>query len=108
MNRPIQPEDIHPLTDFLRNHREALARLRDTGRPELLTVHGRAAVVVQDAEAYQALLELAEQMETILAVREGIDSIDAGEGMTLDELRRRIRERYPLPSPPGATGTEGR
>ena len=57
---PIRPEDIGPLTDFLRNHRPALEGLRETGRPEVLTVHGKAAVVVQDAEAYQRLLELAE------------------------------------------------
>lgn len=104
---PIRPEDIHPLTDFLRNHRPAVERLRATGRPEVLTVHGKAAVVVQDADAYQRVLDLADQMETIIAVREGLDSIDAGEGMTLDEFRRRFRARYPLPDAPRATGTDG-
>lgn len=105
---PIRSEDIHPLTDFLRNHRSALERLRETGRPELLTVHGKAAVVVQDAETYQRILELADQMETIISVREGLDSIDRGEGMSIDEFKRRFREKYPLPDEPGATGTEGR
>ena len=105
---PIRPEDIHPLTDLLRNHRPVLARLRETGRPEVLTVHGKAAVVVQDAEAYQRLLELADQMEAIIAVREGLDSIAAGEGMSLDEFKRRFRAKYPLPDAPGATGTDGR
>ena len=104
---PIRPEDIHPLTDLLRNHRPVLARLRETGRPEVLTVHGKAAVVVQDAEAYQRLLELADQMEVITAVREGLDSIDAGEGMSLDEFKRRFRAKYALPDAPGATGTDG-
>lgn len=105
---PIRPEDIHPLTDFLRNHREAVARLRSSGRPEVFTVHGKAALVVQDADAYQRLLELAEQMDTILGVREGFDSIDRGEGMSLDEFKRRFREKYPLSGQPDATGTEGR
>lgn len=105
---PIRPEDIHPLTDFLRNHRESVERLRSSGRPEVLTVHGKAAIVVQDAEAYQRLLELAEQMDTIIGVREGLDSIDRGEGMSVDEFKRRFRERYPLPGEPGATGTDGR
>lgn len=83
-------------------------RLRESGRPELLTVHGKAAVVVQDAEAYQRMLELADQMDTIIGIREGLDSIDRGEGMSLDEFKRRMREKYPLPDAPGATGTEGR
>ncbi len=105
---PIRPEDIHPLTDFLRNHRDAVGRLRETGRAEVLTVHGKAAVVVQDAESYQRLLELADQMDTIIGIREGLDSIERGEGMSLDEFKRRFREKYPLPDAPGATGTEGR
>ncbi len=104
----IRPEDIHPLTDFLRNHRDALERLRQTGRPEILTVRGRAAVVLQDAGAYQRMLDLADQMDAILGVREGLDSIERGEAMSLDEFERRFREKYPLPDAPGATGTEGR
>lgn len=105
---PIRPEDIHPLTDFLRNHRAAIGRLRETGRAEVLTVHGKSAVVIQDADAYQRMLDLAEQMDTIICVREGLDSIDEGEGMSLDEFKRRFREKYPLPDAPGATGTQGR
>lgn len=106
--QPIRPEDIHPLTDFLRNHREAVGRLRESGRAEVLTVHGKAAVVIQNADAYQRMLELADQMDTIMGIREGLDSIDRGEAMSLDEFKRRFREKYPLPDAPGATGTEGR
>lgn len=106
MPPPFRPEDIHPLTEFLRNHREVVERLRSTGRPEILTVHGKASVVVQDARAYQSLMELAGQMEALIGAREGLDSIDRGEGMSLDEFRRRFREKYPLPDEPGATGTE--
>jgi len=88
---PIRPEDVHRLTDFLRNHRPVVERLRETGRPEVLTVHGKGAVVVQDAQAYQRMLELADQMDTILSVRESLDSIERGEGMSLEELDRTIR-----------------
>jgi hypothetical protein len=105
---PIRADEIRPLTDFLRNHREAIERLRTSGRPEVLTVHGKAAVVVQDAKAYRHVLELAEQMDTILSVREGLDAIERGEGISLDEFMRRLREKHPLPDAPGATGTEGR
>ncbi|HVS08790.1 MAG TPA: type II toxin-antitoxin system Phd/YefM family antitoxin [Planctomycetota bacterium] len=105
---PIRPEDIHSLTDFLRNHRQALERLRKSGRPEVLTVHGKASVVVQAADAYQRVLELAERMDAIIGVTDGLDSIDHGEGVSLDEFKSRFRAKYPLPDTPGATGTEGR
>jgi len=53
----IKPEDIHSLTDFQRNTREHVERLKQTGRPEILTVNGEAQLVVQHAAAYQRMLE---------------------------------------------------
>ncbi len=49
----IRIADIYTLTDFSRNRREHLKRLRATGRPEILTVNGKPALVVQDAKAYE-------------------------------------------------------
>ena len=59
----IKPEDIGSLTDFARNTRAHLNRLRRTGRPELLTVNGKAEVVVQSAAAYQRLIESLERLK---------------------------------------------
>jgi PHD/YefM family antitoxin component YafN of YafNO toxin-antitoxin module len=59
----IRPEDIGSLTDFQRNTQAHLKRLKRTGRPELLTVNGRAEVVVQNASAYQRLIESLEKLK---------------------------------------------
>ena len=59
----IRPEDIGSLTDFNRNTKAHLKRLRRTGRPELLTVNGKAEVVVQSASAYQRLLNLVRKLK---------------------------------------------
>jgi PHD/YefM family antitoxin component YafN of YafNO toxin-antitoxin module len=59
----IRPEDIGSLTDFSRNTKAHLKRLKRTGRPELLTVNGKAEVVVQSASAYQRLLTLVEKLK---------------------------------------------
>jgi prevent-host-death family protein len=59
----IRPEDIGSLTDFQRNAQAHLKRLKRTGRPELLTVNGRAEVVVQSASAYQKLIESLEKLK---------------------------------------------
>jgi prevent-host-death family protein len=50
--------DIHPLTDFKRNTSEFLARLKQTGDPLVLTINGKAELVVQDAKSYQRLLDI--------------------------------------------------
>jgi prevent-host-death family protein len=59
----VRPEDIISLTEFSRNAKAHLKRLRQTGRPELLTVNGRAEVVVQNASAYQRLIEALEKLK---------------------------------------------
>ncbi len=56
----IDLRDIISLTDFQRSAKQHIARLSKTGKPQVLTVNGRAELVVQDAAAYQKLLELAE------------------------------------------------
>jgi len=105
---PIRPEDIHSLSDFQRKTRDHIERLQETGRPEVLTVNGKAALVVQDADAYQRMLELADRMDTLLAVQEGLDSMKRGEGISLEEFDREMRAKHGIPSRRRATGTEGR
>ena len=105
---PIRPADIYSLSDFLRNHKAHLERLGESGRPELLTVNGRARVVVLDADAYQRLFELADRMETIRTVRDALDSMDRGEGISLEDLDREMRAKHGLPSPARTTGPKRR
>ncbi len=90
----IDLTDIHPLTGFLRDHKSHLERLHATGRPEVLTVNGRARVVVQDAEAYQKLMDIVDTIETEAILRERIASLEAGEeGIPLENVLRDMRAR---------------
>lgn len=78
------------LTDFNRNSREHVERLRKSGQPELLTVNGEAAVVVQDAAAYQELVRQADYASTVQAVKAGMDAHDRGEGIDFLEALERL------------------
>jgi prevent-host-death family protein len=72
---------IDSLTNFKRQSAAYLARLHRTGEPVVLTVNGKAQVVVQDAAAYQKLVEAAaraDREETVAATRAGLDDVDAG------------------------------
>ena len=62
----VRLEDIGSLTDFSRNTKAHLKKLKRTGRPELLTVNGRAEVIVQNASAYQRMIE---ELEALKAAR---------------------------------------
>jgi prevent-host-death family protein len=78
--------DIHPLTDFKRNTGAFLAQLKETGHPVVLTINGKAELVVQDAKSYQRIFDLAERLETIQAVKEGLASAQRGEGRSMDDV----------------------
>jgi prevent-host-death family protein len=79
-------QDIQSLTDFKRKTPEFLRQLKETGHPLVLTINGKAELVVQDAASYQRLFELAERLETIHAVKEGLTSANRGEGQPMDDL----------------------
>lgn len=74
----IQLTDIHSLTDFLRNHKEHIERLKQAGRPEVLTVNGKAEIVVQDAESYQRLLDVVEHASAVAGIKRGLADAKAG------------------------------
>lgn len=89
----VEIGDIRSLTDFKRNTAAFLEDLKASGRPHVLTVNGRARVVVQDADAYQRLMELVDRAEALEGIRRGFEDIDQGRTRpakeALDELRRR-------------------
>lgn len=58
-------QDITSLSNFQRNTRDLIHRLKETGRPLVLTVNGGAELVVQDAASYQRLLDRITAREAI-------------------------------------------
>ena len=66
------------------NHKAHLTRFKETQAPEVLTVNGKAEVVVQDATSYQLMVDRLmvdrlHHMETLAAIREGMASAKRGE-----------------------------
>src|SRR5436190_23993521 len=89
--------DIHPLTDFKRKTSEFMKQLKDTGAPVVLTVNGKAELVVQDAAAYQKLVELVEQLGTVQTLRERLAAARHGEGRPADAFFDEFCERHGIP-----------
>lgn len=90
----IDLTDIQSLSEFQRRTKENLKAMRRTGRPKVLTVNGRAAVVVQDAGAYQRLLDLVDQAEAMLTLRRRLDGTRPGAGgKPIEEAIESLGER---------------
>lgn len=64
--------DIYTVTDFSRKPAEHIKRLNESKRPEILTVNGKAAVVIQDAESYEKMAALADYADSILNIRQAL------------------------------------
>jgi len=93
----LDTREIHPLTDFLRNHKAHVTRLKETHAPEVLTVNGKAEIVIQDAQSYQRMIERLQHMETLAAIQEGMASAERGELKPAAQVLDEMRAKYGLP-----------
>jgi prevent-host-death family protein len=91
-------KDIHSLSDFKRNTSEFLEQMRGSGHPLVLTINGKAELVVLDAVSYQKLLDRLEELEALAAIKRGLADVDAGRVTPLLEFEREFREKRGLPS----------
>jgi prevent-host-death family protein len=90
-------KDILPLTAFRDHSAQILEQIKATKRPVILTVNGKAAAVVQDAEAYQRLLDLAAGASAAEGIRQGLDDLEQGRKRPAAEVFAAIRAGHELP-----------
>jgi PHD/YefM family antitoxin component YafN of YafNO toxin-antitoxin module len=90
----IDLREIRSVTEFQRNIKDYVGRLKENKTPLVLTVNGRAELVVQDTESYQLILERLERAETVASIRRGMEQFDRGEGIPLDQAEERIRNKH--------------
>ena len=86
--------DIQAMTTFRRNPGKFLKHLKKTKKPLVLTINGKAEAVVQDAEAYQRLLDIAAQASASEGIRQGLEDVKKGRMRPAREVLdmfRRIR-----------------
>ena len=70
--------DIDSLSNFKRETARFVERMKETGQPVVLTINGKAELVVQDAASYQRLMNLAERVESLESLRQSLEDADAG------------------------------
>jgi PHD/YefM family antitoxin component YafN of YafNO toxin-antitoxin module len=80
--------DIQSLTAFRRSSGSVMKHLKKSKRPLVLTVNGKAAAVVQDAAAYQLLLDIAARADAGEGIRQGLEDIRKGRIRPVREFLR--------------------
>jgi len=79
----VKSDDIYSLADFRENPRKHIRRLTRTRRPQLLTLDGKPAAVMQDAKSYEKLQQRLRRLETLEGIERGLKSMNKGEGKPL-------------------------
>ena len=90
----IDLREVRSVTEFQRNIKDYVGRLKKSKAPLVLTVNGRAELVVQDAESYQLMLERLERAETLEAIQRGIEQSERGQAISLDKAEKQLRAKH--------------
>ena len=88
VKKGLAPEAQDPTTA------QYVDRMECDGRPITLRVDDRPALTINDERGYQMLWDLIDRIETVAAVREGLQEMEQGRGLPLEELDRRLRKKH--------------
>jgi prevent-host-death family protein len=87
-------KDIQSLTTFRRRSGDFMKQLKKSKRPVVLTVKGKAAAIVQDAEAYQRLLDIAAQASPEEGIRQGLEDAKNGRSRPVREFFKEFEAKH--------------
>lgn len=82
-------EDIQPLTAFRANVASFVDQVRSTGRPLLLTQHGRGVAVLLGAADYEALVE---ELEILRDIQVSERELAEGRGIPHEQVAQELRD----------------
>jgi prevent-host-death family protein len=94
----LDTRNIYPLSDFQRNAKEFISQLKENQKPIVLTVNGKAAMVIQDAESYQELLDTLEIQRSAAIIQQRMNRF-AEDGVEFDakEALENLRDELGIP-----------
>ena len=90
-------KDIQSLTSFRRRSGDFMRQLRKSKRALVLTVNGKAAAVVQDAESHQRLLDIAARADAQEGIRQGLEDDRKGKLRSAREFFDEFEAEHGIP-----------
>ncbi|MCP4294138.1 MAG: type II toxin-antitoxin system Phd/YefM family antitoxin [Proteobacteria bacterium] len=90
MQRIKLDQDIKPLSEFRANATACLQQVHDTGRPLIITQHGKSSAVLLDVQEYEQLVE---ELELLQEVKLAESQLDQNQGIPNSSAKQKIMER---------------
>lgn len=78
--------DIQSVSNFKRHTNDLINQMKESGSPMILTVNGKAEIVVQDAVSYQQLLDKIDRLEAMVGIQKGLADVKNGDTQALDSF----------------------
>lgn len=88
--------DITNFTEHRQHLREHFEQIKETGRPLYITTNGETDAVVLSAEAYDALAEKAELVESLRMLDRSMEDIREGRTHPAKAALEKVAEKYGL------------
>ena len=89
--RPLKlDEDIRPLSEFRAGVASFVKQVNETGRPLVLTQHGRGVAVLLDIREFETMRSRLALLEDIARAEA---QLNAGQGVPHEEAKARILKR---------------
>ena len=89
--------DIQSLSTFKRDTAKFVRQMKKTKAPVVLTVNGKAELVVQDADSYQELLEAKDRMEAMEGIKRGLESLKRNAGKPAERFFQEFFNQQGIP-----------
>lgn len=86
-------EDLRPLTDLKVEAGDIVGQVEKTGRPVILTRHGRGVAVILSLAAFEELEARLESAELRRALAEGEDDVRAGRLVSHEDIVKKYGGR---------------
>ncbi|MBW4615638.1 MAG: type II toxin-antitoxin system Phd/YefM family antitoxin [Desmonostoc vinosum HA7617-LM4] len=93
----LDAREIYPLSDFQRNAKHFIEHLQESHKPIVLTVNGKASVIIQDAASYQKLLDELELAHSAAIIRQAMTEVAAGKDRDAVEALSELRLKHDIP-----------
>ena len=87
-------EDLKPLSVLKSQAGEVVRQVESTGRPVVITRHGKGVAVVLSVESFERFQQLEANAELFERIKEAENDIKEGRVYTLEEASAHLLERF--------------
>ncbi len=71
-----------------------LRQLDDHGEPIVISINGKADLMISDEGSFQMLVNLVDRLELFEVLKQATKDLDEGKGLSLEEVKEQARLKY--------------